>query len=142
MENANNCFSVSKLNLIVSTTQIPASFSKKFELCDDSVNAISTDTDGIAEFDFSSVTQDIKNILPPPDPLNPYSIKYYRNEADALAENNPINNSTNYRNIGYPNEQDIWVRVDKALAYGMIDAIGNLRQAMNRLNVMSETKTL
>lgn len=31
---------------------------------------------------------------------------------------------------------------DKALAYGMIDAIGNLRQAMNRLNVMSETKTL
>ncbi|BDB57641.1 T9SS type B sorting domain-containing protein [Flavobacterium ammonificans] len=115
VENANNCFSVSKLNLIVSTTQIPASFSKKFELCDDSVNAISTDTDGIAEFDFSSVTQDIKNILPPPDPLNPYSIKYYRNEADALAENNPINNSTNYRNIGYPNEQDIWVRVESTL---------------------------
>lgn len=31
---------------------------------------------------------------------------------------------------------------DKALAYGMIDAIGNLRQAMTRLQIMSETKTL
>jgi gliding motility-associated-like protein len=115
VENANNCFSIEELKLIVSSTQIPASFSKKFELCDDSVNAISTDTDGIAEFDFSSVTQDIKNILPPPDPLNPYSIKYYRNEADALAENNPITNSSNYRNIGYPNEQNIWVRVESTL---------------------------
>ena len=115
VENANNCFSVSKLNLIVSTTQIPADFYKSFSVCDDSVNAISTDTDGIAEFDFSSVTQDIKNILPTPDPLNPYSIKYYRNEADALAENNPITNSSNYRNIGYPNEQDIWVRVESTL---------------------------
>jgi gliding motility-associated-like protein len=115
VENANNCFSVSKLNLIVSTTQIPTDFYKSFSVCDDSVNAISTDTDGIAEFDFSSVTQDIKNILPTPDPLNPYSIKYYRNEADALAENNPITNSSNYRNIGYPNEQDIWVRVESTL---------------------------
>lgn len=115
VENANNCFSVSKLNLIVSTTQIPADFYKSFSVCDDSVNAISTDTDGIAEFDFSSVTQDIKNILPTPDPLNPYSIKYYRNEADALAENNPITNSSNYRNIGYPNEQDIWVRVESTI---------------------------
>jgi protease-4 len=31
---------------------------------------------------------------------------------------------------------------DKALAYGMIDAVGNLRQAMSRLYVMSETKPL
>jgi protease-4 len=31
---------------------------------------------------------------------------------------------------------------DKALAYGMIDAIGNIRQAMSRLYVMSETKPL
>ena len=45
-------------------------------------------------------------------PLNQYSIKYYRNEADALSETNAITNTTNYRNIGYPNEQDIWVRVE------------------------------
>lgn len=115
VENTNGCFSTTEINLIVSFTQLPPDFKREFKTCDDSITSISTDTDGIAEFDFSSVTQEIENILPPPDPLNPYEIKYYRNEADALAENNPITNSANYRNIGYPNEQAIWVRVESVL---------------------------
>lgn len=116
VENTNGCFSTTDINLIVSFTQLPPDFKREFnKTCDDSITGISTDTDGIAEFDFSSVSQEIENILPPPDPLNPYEIKYYRNEADALAENNPITNSSSYRNIGYPNEQDIWVRVESVL---------------------------
>ena len=110
VENANNCFSVSEMNLIVSSTQIPASFKKEFETCDDEISSVSTDIDGVAQFDFSSTTLALQTILLPP--LNQYSIKYYRNEADALSETNEITNTTNYRNIGYPNDQDIWVRVE------------------------------
>ena len=112
-ENSNNCFSVSEINLIVSSTQIPSTFKKQFETCDDEINTISSDIDGISEFDFSNTTSEIEALLI--GPLSQYTINYYRNEADALAEVNPITNSSNYRNIGYANEQDIWVRVESVL---------------------------
>ena len=110
VENSNNCYRVAEMNLIVSSTQIPASFKKEFETCDDEISSVSTDIDGVAQFDFSSTTLALQTILLPP--LNQYSIKYYRNEADALSETNEITNTTTYRNIGYPNDQDIWVRVE------------------------------
>jgi gliding motility-associated-like protein len=44
-----------------------------------------------------------------------YTINYYRNKADALAEINFITDISNYRNIGYPNSQDIWVRIESKL---------------------------
>lgn len=116
VENSNNCYSISQMNLIVSSTQIPTSFKKQFENCDDLINSASSDNDGISEFDFSSVTSEIETLLIPiTNSLNSYKIKYYRNETDALAEINPITNTTNYRNIGYPKEQDIWVRVESVL---------------------------
>lgn len=113
VENTNGCFSTSEMNLIVSSTQIPSTFKREFKTCDDSINSTSTDIDGISEFNFSSVTADIQQLLVPP--FTNYSIKYYPNEADALAETNEIINTTNYRNIGYPNHQDIWVRVESNL---------------------------
>jgi len=113
VENANGCFSTSEMNLTVSSTQIPSTFKREFKTCDDEVTGLSADTDGISKFDFSSVTADIQGLLIPP--LTNYAIKYYRNEADALAETNEIINTTNYRNIGYPNEQDVWVRVESIL---------------------------
>lgn len=109
IENANGCFRISNINVFVSVTQIPASTSFSFFTCDDYLDAVNNDYDGIASFDFSSVTPAIQNLLPT---TNTYSIKYYRNEADALAELNEITNIVNYRNIGYPNQQDVWVRVD------------------------------
>ncbi|HRN43472.1 MAG TPA: hypothetical protein PLH20_01540, partial [Flavobacterium sp.] len=93
----------------VSTTQIPTSYNKTFSNCDD-LGIANNDTDGIAEFDFSTVTTDITAILPAAS--TPYSIKYYKNEADALSENDEITNTTSYRNEGYPNQQKIWVRVE------------------------------
>jgi gliding motility-associated-like protein len=120
VENANGCFSTSEMNLTVSSTQIPSTFKRVFKTCDDTISSISLDTDGISKFDFSSVTADVQQFLIPP--LTNYAIKYYRNEADALAETNEIINTTNYRNIGYPNEQDIWVRVESILdnsCYGL-----------------------
>jgi gliding motility-associated-like protein len=120
VENTNGCFSISEINLIVSSTQIPSTFKKEFKTCDDEIVSVSTDTDGVSKFDFSSVTSDIQGLLLPP--LTNYSIKYYPNEADALAETNEIINTTNYRNSDYPNQQDIWVRVESILdnaCYGL-----------------------
>ena len=110
ISNMNGCFRVAQLNLNVSTTQIPLSFSRSFTVCDDAI--LGTNTDGISSFDFSTVTSQIQAIFPVGQLL---VITYYRNLADALAERNAIADIANYRNIGYPNTQNIYIRVDSAI---------------------------
>jgi gliding motility-associated-like protein len=120
VENSNGCFSTSQLNLNVSTTQIPATFSRVFESCDDYINSTQDDTDGISLFDFSSTTADIKALLP--SPSTSYNIKYYGNEPDALSESNEIIKTTNYRNTDSPFIQQIWTRIESSLdnaCYGL-----------------------
>ncbi|MFM7018305.1 T9SS type B sorting domain-containing protein [Flavobacterium sp.] len=109
VENIHGCYTVGQINLLVSATQVnAATFHRNFTLCDDAVVGISTDTDGTTLFDFSSVTNDINLILPPPS--SNYTIKYYANNADALAQVNAINPAS-YRNT-VPNQQQIYVRID------------------------------
>ena len=108
--NSNNCFIITPVNLIISTTQIPINFVKKFTVCDDAISG--TNTDGISTFNFSTVDNEIKAIFPVGQQLD---ITYYRNLNDALIEKNKILDITNYRNIGYPNSQKIYVRVDSKL---------------------------
>lgn len=105
--NANACSRIAKVNLLVSTTQIPLNYAKSFTECDDTI--LGTNTDGIASFNFSSVTTEIQNIFPAGQLLD---IRYFRNLADALAEKNAITDISNYRNIGYSNTQKIYIRVD------------------------------
>jgi gliding motility-associated-like protein len=105
--NANGCYRIAKVNLLVSTTQIPLNYAKSFTECDDSI--LGTNTDGIASFDFSGVTAEVRNQFPAGQLLD---IRYFRNLADALAEKNTITDISNYRNIGYPNTQKIYIRVD------------------------------
>lgn len=108
IENNVGCFRISEISLIISTTQIPNTFQKSFFKCDDGVDT----NDGIATFDFSNVTQEVKNLFPINQKL---VIKYYRNQIDALSELNAITDIANYRNWGYPNQQDIYIRVDSEL---------------------------
>lgn len=108
VENANGCYEVSEVNLLVSTTQIPLNFLKSFYECDDGTNS----SDGIATFNFSEVTNEIINIFPANQQLE---IKYFKNEADALAEENKIDKISNYQNIDSPNQQTIYIRVDSKL---------------------------
>lgn len=107
VENSYGCFKVVQVNLNVSTTLIPVSFQRLFTACDD--NASGSTTDGISNFDFSSVTAEIEALYPTGQQLE---INYYKNIADALTESNPITNPSNYANIGYPNSQNIYVRVE------------------------------
>ncbi|MFD2568070.1 T9SS type B sorting domain-containing protein [Pseudotenacibaculum haliotis] len=113
-----DCYRISEVTLTVSTTGIPSTFQRVFNVCDDFLdingddNANNDDTDGITTFDFSSVTTEVRALFPTTQQL---TITYYRNEADALAEQNAITDPANYRNIGYPNSQQIYVRVDSNL---------------------------
>ncbi|MFV8353024.1 T9SS type B sorting domain-containing protein [Flavobacterium sp. XS2P14] len=108
--NSNGCFKIATINLIISTTQIPINFVRNFTVCDDAV--LGTNTDGISSFDFSSVNKEIKDLFPTGQQLD---ITYYRNLNDALTEKNTILDIVNYRNIGYPNSQKIYVRIDSKL---------------------------
>lgn len=120
------CYSVAKIALSVSSTNIPPNYKIIIPpVCDDFLDSNGNNTannnnrDGIASFDLTASKATIQALLPTTEV---YTINYYRNKADALAELNVISNISNYRNIGYPNTQDIWVRIDSDLenaCYGL-----------------------
>ncbi len=113
-----NCYRIAEVTIIVSTTGLPATFQRSFSVCDDFLDIDGNDTannddnDGISAFDFSSVTAEVRALFPVSQQL---TITYYRNQADALAELNAIADPSNYRNIGYPITQQIYIRVDSDL---------------------------
>lgn len=117
VENSNGCFSIGRINLVVSVTQIPSTFVIPNQYkCDDYLDASNDDRDGVSSFNFTPIYNSLSAILP-----SNVSIKFYKTEADFLAETDILGNSlaiqdiTNYRNIGFPNQQTIWVRVDSTL---------------------------
>tara|TARA_R110002033_G_scaffold89819_3_gene139968 strand:- start:10977 stop:16139 length:5163 start_codon:yes stop_codon:yes gene_type:complete len=120
IESAFGCGIVSEIQLNVSTTVIPSNFLVTFNQCDDFLdingvdNANNDNRDGVATFDFSSIDATVLSFIPVGQ--NPLPPRYFRNEADALAEINEITDISNYRNIGYPNSQFIYVRVDSNIA--------------------------
>ncbi|OXG06086.1 hypothetical protein B0A64_11895 [Flavobacterium araucananum] len=107
VSNSNNCYQIAQLNLIVSTTQIPLSYSKTFIQCDNTVSG--ANSDGVTSFDFSDVSSEIKNLFPSGQELD---ISYYQNVNDALAEKNAIANISNYSNTTSPYMQIIFIRAD------------------------------
>ncbi len=113
------CYRIAEVKLIVSTTGLPSSFQRTFNECDDFLDKDGNDTadnddgDGITTFDFSSVTDEVKALFPPDQQL---IITFWRNEADALEEDDDKKiDPANYRNIGYPVTQQIYIRVDSEL---------------------------
>ncbi len=108
-----SCYSTAKITLKVPATNLLSTYKiPDFTVCDDYLDAVNNDRDGIATFDFLSTKATIINQLPS---NQSYTINYYRNKADALSQLNPITNISNYRNIGYPNAQNIWVRIESSL---------------------------
>jgi gliding motility-associated-like protein len=117
--NSNGCYRIAKITLRVSAPNIPSTYNISLPpVCDDllDINGNNTinnnDRDGIATFDLSSTEATIRAFLLFQQPTSIYDIKYYRNRADALSELNVITDLVNYRNIGYPTTQNIWVRID------------------------------
>ncbi|HEU4789524.1 MAG TPA: T9SS type B sorting domain-containing protein, partial [Flavobacterium sp.] len=133
--NNNGCFRIAQLNLIVSTTQIPLTFSKTFAQCDDAIAG--TNTDGIASFDFSEVTQNIQDIFPSGQLLD---ITYYQNVTDALAEKNAIADISNYRNTSSPNSQSIYIRVDSKLNNDCLGLGGYITLTVESIPIVQSMK--
>ncbi|NHN27474.1 T9SS type B sorting domain-containing protein [Flavobacterium jejuense] len=105
VSNSNGCFRTGQLDLTVAATQIPTSFTPLLYVsCDDTFGA---NNDGIANFDFSTAVTTISNLFTG----QVVSVTFYENVNDALAEINPIINSSNFNNTS-SNTQDIYVRVD------------------------------
>lgn len=115
IENENGCIRTTRVNLVVSATQIPATFQKiVLEECDDYIDLNDPDNDGIDYFDLNLATNDpVNGILAQFTNSTNLIVTYYESQADALAELNPIdtNDPDGYRNI-IPNLQHIWVRID------------------------------
>jgi len=96
VDQLHGCFNVAELQVTVSSTQVPSNFNRKFYKCDDYLdrfgnnNANNDDHDGIATFNFSSVTADIIAILPA---ATGYRVKYYKNYQDAAMEVDALGNN-------------------------------------------------
>jgi len=115
IENEFGCSRVSEMQLSVGTSQIPdGSIDEVISVCDDFLdingldNSNNNDRDGIASFDFSYVKTTVESFFLPQTP----AVTFYRNEEDALSEQNAITDLSNYRNVGYPGRQQIYIRVD------------------------------
>lgn len=106
--NNKGCFRISKVNLLVSTTQVPSSFSFVINECDEFISTSDPSNDGYDYFNFTNATTAILALFPGNQNL---TVTYYTSQANALAETNAITNLTNFRNT-IPTSQPIWVRID------------------------------
>lgn len=108
VENANGCYRTARIDLTVGVSQIPASFSVlEYYECDTKI-VDNDNTNGITAFDFSDAKTQIEALFP----AGGIAVTFYNNETDALAELNAIPDLSNHRNEGYPNIQNIYVRID------------------------------
>lgn len=115
IETTNGCFRIARVDLVVSTTQIPATFNPlPLEECDDYVDTTNLANDGFDTFDIDAAyTQQIKDVFTIAQ--QPFLlVSYYTSYNNALLLQNPILNTTTFTNTT-PNAQTIWVRVDSSL---------------------------
>ena len=112
---SSNCYQISKINLEVRNTVIPVNFEKEYIECDDflDINGNNTinnnDTDGVATFDFSTVSNEINDLFPAGQTID---IRYFESLTDANNIQNPIPDISAHRNINSPNTQQIFIRVE------------------------------
>ncbi|NHN26547.1 T9SS type B sorting domain-containing protein [Flavobacterium jejuense] len=111
------CSRIARVNLVVSATSLSQNDSFDIYECDDFIGINDTNTDGFDYFnlnDISNPSKDavfhFKNLFTTNQNL---VVTFYENEAEALAEQNPVN-INNYRNTT-PNTQTLWVRLDSTI---------------------------
>jgi gliding motility-associated-like protein len=109
--NTLGCTRTAEVNLVVSATTIPQTYSYTITECDDYLSASDPDNDGIDYFNLTLIEPLLTIQFPPGQS---YTFSYYLNEADATAEQNAITNVTNFRNT-IADDQAIWVRIESTL---------------------------
>ena len=129
VESIKGCYRTSRLDLVVGATQIPVSFNLNYEVCDDKL-IDGDNTNGIAAFDFSDATAQVKGLFPIGQNI---TVTYYTNEADALAETNAITDISNHRNSSSANVQQIYVRVDSDVVNACLGLGNHISLTVNPL---------
>lgn len=103
VENADGCYSVSTVNLQVSTTAFPLGYLEDLTSCDD--DSVS---DGLHSFDLTQVSSLFISQFPTGQNLSVY---YYKDLSDAQLEQNEIISQSNYINLT-PYSEILYVRVE------------------------------
>ena len=118
IETAKGCTRTARVNLLVSATTLSQNDSFDLYECDDYIDSNDTDVDGYDYFNLNDVNNPsndavlhFKNLFPTNQNL---VVTFYETEMDALAEQNSITNSNDYRNTTQ-NTQTLWVRIDSSL---------------------------
>lgn len=132
IENAKGCYRTARIDLVVSATQIPASFNLSYEVCDDKL-VDNDNTNGIATFDFSDAEQKVKDQFPGGG--TNVTVTFYTNEADALSETNAIPDISNHRNESSVNTQQIYVRVDSDVVNACLGLGNHITLTVNPLPI-------
>ncbi len=113
VENA-HCYTVGQVDITVSVTNTTFTH-KEIALCDDEIDGLSTDQDGISEFDLTQFTSDILAGISVANQSD-LRIKFYHSFQDAQLQQNVIIEPTKYRNINtdtFTNTPErIFIRVD------------------------------
>ena len=104
VENINTtCFSISEINLEVSTTSFPSGYMQELQSCDDTINI-----NGIHTFNLTEASSLFIDEFPTGQNL---SVHYYRSLSDALLKEDEIISQSNYENET-PFSQTLYVRVE------------------------------
>ncbi len=131
VETINGCYRTVRIDLFVGATQIPVGFNLNYEVCDDKLFD-GDNTNGIAAFDFSDATAQVKGLFPLGQNI---TVTYYTNEADALAETNVIMDISNHRNTSSANMQQIYVRVDSDVVNACLGLGNHITLIVNQLPI-------
>lgn len=92
-----HCYVVGQVDITISVTNTTFT-GKEIALCDDEIDGVSTDQDGISEFDLTQFTSDILAGIPIANQSD-LRIKFYHTFQDAQLQQNVIVEPTKYRNL-------------------------------------------
>jgi gliding motility-associated-like protein len=133
IESADGCYRTTQVTLIVKPSAIPTSFLRTFSECDDGTD----NGDGIATFDFSSVTAEVQAMFP-----TAVDVFYYKNQVDATAELNEIIDTSAYQNTDSPNTQEIWVRAVSQLGNDCLGSGDHIKLIVEKLPIANKPNDL
>ncbi len=121
VDSENGCYRVVTVDLIVSSTAFPPSYNRELITCDDDGTA-----DGFHLFNLAQYTSEIISLFG----VQNLRVGFYRNQEDALAELNIINQDDAYVNE-IPFNQTIWVRVESSTNGGCFGIAPVLQLTVN-----------
>ncbi|WP_237747127.1 T9SS type B sorting domain-containing protein [Dokdonia sp. MED134] len=134
IENANLAECVATTSFMINVVDLPvATMPGLYEICDDAADG--DDTNGVATFDLSTLNDDVLNGL---DPMQ-FVVSYHPTGPDATANANPL--PLAYENIGSPNNDQIFARVENTAFTGCF-SITPVNLRVNALPVLTSPVTL